>query len=1171
MIVVVHENMTYLARFFRRIAELPLLLLAVSSFLWVSCGGGAGSGPPPPPPPPPPTADFSVDIGAPNITAQQQGAYQIQSLAVRPQSGFIGTVDFSVSGLPSGVTILPEHLPSIVTTQATSLAFQLVASTSAAVGTSTITITGTSGPLTHSVPFTLTVRNAAPFTIKVSPASISLVRSTTRKATISVTGTTRPLSVQVSEAPSNSGVNVAQTTSLEFLVQAGALAQPLQNYPITVTATDTTSAADSNVAVVPLTITVPPLTASLTRSNFARTDQSPTGIVYDQVRRLLFVSVEILNEVVVYSSVDGRHIATIDVPYPAGIDEAEDGSAVYVVSPFFSSITTIDPTRLEVVRSTRIPQISKDTIQTGFQVATLSNGKVMILLATQDPVGPPIYIWDPITDVFTGIGQRHFISFGQVIARSADHSKVLISRESTSGSTLFLYDVTRSSLTGPLEVPGHYQAINPDGSQIASVGLQSQPTIFYDDQFVQLGMVALSAFPIAGAIYSLDGTRLYVLHDDMLSRNRVASAINAQNFALAGVVPGVDFRASIPFSGLVYATFAIDESNVIFGPWSKGVMYLDASSPSSLSLPFSSGAHISPTLANVTGPTQALMDGIFSSAFGYDVYFGPPPASPAANKATNTAVQSSNSLGFAVPAGPLLGPVNATLVRSDGFFQVLPDAVSYGPSVLAIDPNAGSASGNNTIEIVGYGFDSSNVQVMVGGNQAADIQFRSTFGGQFPTQRLSVKTPSGPPGYADVTITTSDGQTTTIPNGFQYLASSEVYPLAGAFDDIAYDRTRQRLYISNEDHNRIEIFDLISKTYRTPIGVGTQPTSIALTPDGALLASLNSVDGTVSAIDLVSERVLATYPALTISDNGCGGRVLKLSPATAHRVLIDLVCTDALSGGNFHLISLDTGSFNCTGVAGCQPDGVSIGFGDGLAAMASTPDGSKIFLAGTSQIDGQTVGMLDLTSNTLLTGFSGVFNDAAANTDGTVFAASFGISDAQLSRVAIMAYEPYADSGNQSGHNVFGEKLNPSGSLLFVPQSTGVDIFDVHTGRLAQSVALPEPIPLDMNAMVLDETGTTMFLISNSGVTIAQLFQAPLSLASVKPASGASGSHVTVRGSGFQDGATLKFGDSQASVGYVDHQTLTSTVPTLSTGPVRVTVTNPDGHAYTLDAAFTVK
>ena len=169
-----------------------------------------------------------------------------------------------------------------------------------------------------------------------------------------------------------------------------------------------------------------------------------------------------------------------------------------------------------------------------------------------------------------------------------------------------------------------------------------------------------------------------------------------------------------------------------------------------------------------------------------------------------------------------------------------------------------------------------------------------------------------------------------------------------------------------------------------------------------------------------------------------------------------------------------------------------------------------------------------------------------------------------------MAFEPYADSGSQSLHNVFGEKLNPSGSLLFYPQDSGVDIFDTHTGRLVRHLLLPDPIPANSGGMALDETGTKMFLISKTGITIAQLFQAPLSLATVNPAAGAQGTTVVLRGSGYQNGATVTFGAIQVSAIFVDSNTLQAIMPTLLPGPIRVSIKNPDGHQYSLDDAFTV-
>jgi len=498
----------------------------------------------------------------------------------------------------------------------------------------------------------------------------------------------------------------------------------------------------------------------------------------------------------------------------------------------------------------------------------------------------------------------------------------------------------------------------------------------------------------------------------------------------------------------------------------------------------------------------------------------------------------------------------------------MPDAVSFGPTILRVDADAGSPSGGDTIKIVGYGLEAPNTQVLIGGKLATVSQTGGAISGQlFPTESITVKTPPAISGAADVAVSTPSGST-RVNRGFHYVSSVQVYPIVGALDAISYDQSRQRLYVSNQDHNRVEVFDLGTNKFLTPIPVGHAPTSIALTPDAQWLAVLNSADGTASVIDPLKMQVGATYPLLTAADlntQGCGGVATQISPAIPHRMLVSVNCTSVLQGGVSHLINLDTGSLSCAGVAGCNTNGTDMSLGLGAPAMASNPDGTKVFFTANN------VGMLDLTANTLVTTNAGSYADAAIAADGNIFAAAFGTYDAQLARISIMAFEPYADSGSQSLHNVIGEKLNPSGSLLFFPQDSGVDIFDVHSGRLMRHLVLPDPISLDTNGMVLDETGAKMFVISSTGITIAQLDQVPLSLATVSPAAGTPGTTVTLRGSGFENGASVAFGRMQVSATFVDSNTLQATVPTLPPGPVQVAIKNPTGGRYSLDDAYAVQ
>jgi DNA-binding beta-propeller fold protein YncE len=1163
---------------------LLLLVLTISA-----CGGVSSSMPPPPPPPPPPAADFALSATSPTVTIQQGGAQQFQTIQANPVNGFTGSIKLTITGLPAGAITMPSGPLSIFISgpQVQVNAFQLAASQTTPIGSTTVSVTGTSGTITHTASFSLTVTQGAPFRIQASPSSVALTPSSIATIQISVTanpGTSPQLGVNVTGPPNSSQVMtgipqgfLTPTNPLSFTMTATELAQPLLNYPIVVTASDNSS-SNTAMVIVPLTVTVPySSNTTPTRSTFFRTDRAPTGMAYDPIRKLLFVSVEILNEVEVVSSVDGHQVASIPVNFPAGIDEAADGSAVYVVSPYFGGVTIIDPNLLQVVAHASVPQsVSGLPVPVVFlQIASLSNGKVVLspALDSIDLAKPPFYLWDPKADTFSRFGPVSFVSQSILMSRSADHSKLVANGAAAGG---ILYDANTDTFVGPTPLISGVSAINSNGSQLVSAGYQNSSAVldFYDNSFSLLGSLPFNSFwssgPPPDLFYSLDGRHLYVVPNQgngVGNSGAVVAVIDTKTFSVVGLVPCFSFGAALPFSGQWITTFAIDETNMLFGAAFGGVGFLDMSSPTSLQEPLPGPFIVQPSLASLSTTSTAQLNGVgFTQDATFDLFVGLPPASLQSLKATNISVQSTNFLNLTIPKGTAAGPANATLTRSDGFFEVMPDAVTFGPTVLRVDADAGSPSGNDPIQIAGYGFDSPNTQVTIGGRTATIVQTVSAISGQlFPTESIVLKTPPGTPGMADVTVSTPAGNT-TIPGGFQYLNSVQVYPTPGALDAIIYDKSRQRLYISNQDHNRVEIFDLGTNKFLPPISVGNAPTSLALTPDGQLLAVMNSIDGTASVINPATMLVSATFPLLTAADldkQGCGGVVSQVSPAVPHRMVVSVVCTSVLLGGNSHLINLDSGSLSCVGVAGCNSNGTDLSPFLAGAVLASTPDGTRVFFTAGD------VGLLDLTANTLTeSNAASYYYDAAISADGNTFAAAFGTYDANLARISIMAFEPFADSGSQSLNNVIGEKLNPSGSLLFFPQKSGVDLFDVRTGRLVRHVVLPDPLPLDMNGMALDETGTKMFLISNTGVTVAQLYQLPLSLATLSPATGPSGTTVTLRGSGFQSGATVSFGTVQVSSTLVDSNTLQAVVPTLLAGPVRVSIKNPDGHQYSLDDAY---
>jgi uncharacterized membrane protein len=109
---------------------------------------------------------FTIFSGG-NVTTGQ-GTSSSTFVEISAVNGFAGNVNFSVAGLPSGVTASFSPNP---TTSFSTLTLNIGAS--APVGNSTVTVTGTSGSQTATTTFPLSI-NAPSFTISTSIGSLSL-------------------------------------------------------------------------------------------------------------------------------------------------------------------------------------------------------------------------------------------------------------------------------------------------------------------------------------------------------------------------------------------------------------------------------------------------------------------------------------------------------------------------------------------------------------------------------------------------------------------------------------------------------------------------------------------------------------------------------------------------------------------------------------------------------------------------------------------------------------------------------------------------------------------------------------------------------------------------------------------------------------------------------------
>jgi nucleoside-specific outer membrane channel protein Tsx len=100
-----------------------------------------------------------------------QGGQGTSTITITPVNGFSGSVSFSASGLPSGVTATFNANPATSTSTLT-----LTASGTATTGTTTVTVIGSSGSLAQTTTLTLTVTSASSgdFTIGTSPTTVTI-------------------------------------------------------------------------------------------------------------------------------------------------------------------------------------------------------------------------------------------------------------------------------------------------------------------------------------------------------------------------------------------------------------------------------------------------------------------------------------------------------------------------------------------------------------------------------------------------------------------------------------------------------------------------------------------------------------------------------------------------------------------------------------------------------------------------------------------------------------------------------------------------------------------------------------------------------------------------------------------------------------------------------------
>lgn len=310
------------------------------------------------------------------------------------------------------------------------------------------------------------------------------------------------------------------------------------------------------------------------------------------------------------------------------------------------------------------------------------------------------------------------------------------------------------------------------------------------------------------------------------------------------------------------------------------------------------------TSQNVGGSSFSPDGGVLYSAFNV----APTTTPPSAPQASTLLISDSQSLAIQLGINLPESIVAKIVVTSDGAnawglsdsgLIYLPLSTLFNYPILMpqtntvflseSDCNPGLATGSLQINNVGGGTLTFSVPAAISGGSAALI-VRATSGLAPATVTLTMDPGrAGETRYAGTNLYSGGGTSNTgfavnislaspnavnIPNVIRvymnYRLSDQrgiVYPIptvpnsnTEGLQDIVLDPVRNRIYISNSGFNRVEIFDIASQQFLSPIPVGQLPHEIAMGLDGSTLYVANTGGENISMVDLDLGQVVGRVP-----------------------------------------------------------------------------------------------------------------------------------------------------------------------------------------------------------------------------------------------------------------------------------------------------------------------
>jgi hypothetical protein len=956
------------------------------------------------------------------------------------------------------------------------------------------------------------------FSLAVSPTSQTV--ATGKQATVSLSATpaggfSSQVTVQVTGLPA--GVSVSPT---KFDLVPGTPQQ------VTFSAAANAAAATQQVVftgisgslnhAAQLSLTVNGLSAPASgRTRYIRSDATTEyfseinshWIIFNPPTSRFFVTDPDSNHVFVLDAVSEAEVGMISVPKAFGIGDSTDHSTLYV-GTLIGDVYTIDPTTMTVTKRYPASQIGPYGFS-GSIALGLSNGSIALLGAAGGipsvDGSPSFAVWNPTANSITiyatqyGSGELYGVPYTIICGSqmgniagftlTADRSKVIIGSIDSDGTLCEVDAVSGADIHGI--APGfslNNIVTSPDGNYIVlpaypgNVDVYDAHTLSKTSEFaVPSGVGSDSGFATTA-----DSKTLLVPSDSDNIIYAYSLSTHQQIGWLANiyVTPmGEGFAV-----GPVDTPFlqAVDGTGLFAGPMEQGIGFVDSAAMKTgpVGTGFANG-NLNPATGPVSGGTQtqwlqwANSEAVVADYAG--VYFGARPA-------TSVSSSSSGTITVTSPSGSA-GSTDVYAFSTDGGMQLLPEAFSYGPTILQVTPEKATQEGSGTGIIYGYGFgpvDSNNIpsglQVTVAGKPAQITGYASNaYNVQyppFPLQAIAYTIPSGTSGSSvDIAAVSGDGEATAHA-ALSYLPAIQQFPLSGAaLAQGIYDRYTDLYYFT--DANKIQVFSKAQAAWQTPItipppkGATQRLWGIALSPDGTKLAIGDTSAQVIYLLSPSNPTSVQTFPVPTIpSYNGVVTNACGVAISDAGIVYYAAYVQGADDFDQFFKLDTSTGAVTAYNIQGPSTPATDV-----YLRTELTSDNRTVFF----NVDGAVVS-IDTTTDkvsyaTVEPGCCYGNYELTLSSNGTRLEASDYFYDSDLG-----AESEYALNDREilNIEYVYGAKLSADGNLLFQPATNGVDVFDGRVGNLLTRISLPVALSPNYDALVTDGKDNVLLAITGA-------------------------------------------------------------------------------------------